>query len=426
MKRKGNIIEMVVDSINLNIAFDKVLGRKKKSTSVRRLKRRQSKILDRLANRIRDGSYTPLEYREFTLIEGGKERLIQSLPLTDRIAIHAIMRPLTKLFTSLLIRDTYSSMEGRGIHDGLNRLKKALSNKSETKYCLKMDVRKFYASIDKTVLIDQLRRKIKDKRMMQVLVNIINAYKGSGLPIGFHSSQFFGNFYLSQLDHMLKHAGDRYYFRYCDDIVILGSNKVFLHEMLHRIKRYDKDCLHMEIKGNYQIFPVSARHIDFLGYATNHTEIRLRKGIKQRAARKLHKLKSRRRRREVIAALWGWAKHANADKLMIKLIGMKKFKDLGIKQRAINGKRKFAGDRVNQTDLINSVIEVYDFEPDVETQNGHKYLVAAKWNGKDIKFFTGSSPIIDALQQCRNDDAFPFEATLKRVSIGKGSSFEFN
>ncbi|MFR9502778.1 MAG: hypothetical protein SNG69_04435 [Rikenellaceae bacterium] len=105
---------------------------------------------------------------------------------------------------------------------------------------------------------------------------------------------------------------------------------------------------------------------------------------------------------------------------------MKKFKDLGIKQRAINGKRKFAGDRVNQTDLINSVIEVYDFEPDVETQNGHKYLVAAKWNGKDIKFFTGSSPIIDALQQCRNDDAFPFEATLKRVSIGKGSSFEFN
>ena len=282
MKRYGYLIEQVVDESNLLEAFRMVMRGKKRTRTVRLFKKNRDKILAELAEEIRSGRYAPSGFREFEVVENGKTREIQSLPFKDRIALHAIMAVLGKTLGGMLIRDTYASLPNRGIHDGLKRIRRALKDRPNTRYCLKLDIKKFYHSIDQDVLIERLRRKIKDETMMQTLVRIIRSY-GPGLAIGYHSSQLLGNFYLCLLDHYMKcELGVKYYFRYCDDIVILGPDKGYLHETFDKLRTLVEGRLHLTIKQNWQIFPVEARGIDFLGYVIRHDYVLVRKHIKKR------------------------------------------------------------------------------------------------------------------------------------------------
>ena len=191
MKRYGYLIEQVVDESNLLEAFRMVMRGKKRTRTVRLFKKNRDAILAELAEEIRSGRYAPSGFREFEVVENGKTREIQSLPFKDRIALHAIMAVLGKKLGGMLIRDTYASLPRRGIHDGLKRIRRALKDRSNTRYCLKLDIKKFYHSIDQDVLIGRLRRKIKDETMMQTLIRIIHSY-GPGLAIGYHSSQLLG------------------------------------------------------------------------------------------------------------------------------------------------------------------------------------------------------------------------------------------
>ena len=166
MKRYGYLIEQVIEESNLIDAFDAVMRGKKRTRTVRYLIKNRDSLLSELAEEIKAGTYKLAGYREFTVVEHGKVREIQSLPFKDRIALHAIMNILGKIFGGMLIRDTYASLPKRGIHDGLMRVRKALKDKPGTRYCLKIDLKKFYHSVDQDVLIELLGRKIKDSRMM--------------------------------------------------------------------------------------------------------------------------------------------------------------------------------------------------------------------------------------------------------------------
>ena len=132
-------------------------------------------------------------------------------------------------------------------------------------YCLKLDVRKFYPSINHYVLKKMLRRKFKDADLLWLLDEIIDS--APGLPIGNYLSQYFANFYLAYFDHWIKEEKRvKYYFRYADDMVILSDDKSYLHDLLKEIGKYFNEELKLEIKSNYQIFPVDSRSIDFVGY----------------------------------------------------------------------------------------------------------------------------------------------------------------
>ena len=103
---------------------------------------------------------------------------------------------------------------------------------------------------------------------------------------GNYLSQFFANLYLTYFDHWVKEELKcKYYFRYADDIVILGNDKNYLRNVLVSIKLYLKQVLNLELKPNYQIFPVESRGIDFVGYKFYHTHVLLRKSIKMRMFR---------------------------------------------------------------------------------------------------------------------------------------------
>ena len=129
MKRLGYIIEQIVDRDNMNDAFDRVMkGRKRKrSHAGRRIIRNRDLIIDALIDRIECDMYNIRGYKEFEVVEHGKVRQIQSVPLEDRIALHAIMSVVGKHIKKRLIRDTYAAIPGRGMHDGLSRVRKALT-----------------------------------------------------------------------------------------------------------------------------------------------------------------------------------------------------------------------------------------------------------------------------------------------------------
>jgi retron-type reverse transcriptase len=227
------------------------------------------------------------------------------------------MNVLEPVFVANFTADTYSCIKNRGIHAAARKVIAALRDQDNTRYCLKLDVKKFYPTIDHDVLKEMLRRKFKDIQLLNLLDEIIDS--AEGLPIGNYLSQYFANFYLSGLDHWLKEEKRiQYYFRYADDLVILSGSKEQLHTLRFEIDQY-LTSIKLQMKGNYQVFPIEARGLDFVGYRFYHTHVLLRKSIKKNFARAL----ARRKNSKVIASYNGWAKHCNSGNLMKKLLNEK-------------------------------------------------------------------------------------------------------
>lgn len=263
-------------------------------------------------------------YKIFTIYDP-KEREIYQLPYyPDRIVHHAIMNILEPVFVSVFTTDTYSCIKGRGIHAASSKLKHVLhDNPQQTAYCLKLDIHKFYPSIDHSILKNILRRKIKDNRLLSLLDEIIDS--APGVPIGNYLSQYFANLYLAYFDHWLKEEKHvKYYFRYADDMVILHDNKDYLRTLFSEIQLYLNNNLNLQVKPNWQIFPISSRGIDFLGYVFYHTHTYLRKRIKQRFCRKVAQLNKRdisdRDYQQAVCSWMGWAKHCDSKHLLKKIL----------------------------------------------------------------------------------------------------------
>lgn len=272
---------------NLILAEKKARKGKRHQYGVKIFDRDKEENLKKLQQSLINKTYRTSAYKIFTIHEP-KERIIYKLPyFPDRICHHAVMNPLEHIFMKVFTQDTYSCIKKRGIHAALRKVRKVLKNKAETKYCLKLDIKKFYPSIDHEILKQLIRKKIKDKKLLWLLDEIIDS--APGLPIGNYLSQYLANFYLTYFDHWMKETERiKNYFRYADDMVILASNKLILHNLLRKIKDYLK-TLKLEVKPNHQIFPVAERGIDFVGYVIFHTHTRLRKSIKQNFARMLKK-----------------------------------------------------------------------------------------------------------------------------------------
>lgn len=315
MKRKGNLYEKIISIENLTIADAKAQKSKaKKYGVVLHNKNKEANIL-KLHEMLKNKTYQTSKYDIFKVYEP-KEREVYRLPyFPDRIAHHAIMNVLEPIFVANYTADTYSCIKKRGIHAASFALRKALESETETTYCLKLDVKKFYPSVDHDVLKSLLRRKFKDNELLWLLDEIIDS--APGLPIGNYLSQYLANFYLSYFDHYIKEElRVKYYFRYADDLIILHHDKVHLHQLLKAIQTYFKERLKLEVKQNWQVFPVKSRGIDFVGYVHFHTHVLLRKRIKQNFARMLKRNPSP----ASIASYNGWLKHCNSKNLKNKLL----------------------------------------------------------------------------------------------------------
>lgn len=315
MKRKGNLYAQIISPENLRAADATAQKGKGHQPGVVEHKKNRDANLQALHIALRDKTYRTSRYHIFPVYEP-KERLISQLPyFPDRIVHHAIMRILEPTFVACFTADTYSCIKGKGIHAASYALRRALRDRVGTRYCLKLDIRKFYPSVDHSILKNMLRRKFKDPDLLWLLEEIIDS--APGLPIGNLLSQYFANYYLSPFDHWLKEKQKvSRYFRYADDLVLPAPEKGPLHQLLADIREYLQIKLKLDIKANYQIFPVAARGINFVGYVHYHDYVLLRPSIKKAFARMMAK----RPNMPSIASYYGWAKHCNSRHLLKTLL----------------------------------------------------------------------------------------------------------
>ena len=295
---------------NLLVADKKARKGKKRQIGIRIYDKNKESNLLLLRDKLLSKTYRTSAYTVFKIFER-KEREIYRLPYyPDRIVHHAVMNVLEPVFMQMFTSDTYSCIKRRGIHGAANAVKKALRDEINTQYCLKLDIKKFYPSVNHSILKQIIRRKIKDKNLLLLLDEIIDS--AHGLPIGNYLSQYFANLYLTYFDHWIKEVkGVRYYFRYADDMVILARDKESLHKLFKDIQEYLIVNLELTVKENYQIFPVQARGIDFVGYVFYHTHVLLRKSIKKKYA----KMMVRYGNKKSIASYYGWSIYCNSINL---------------------------------------------------------------------------------------------------------------
>lgn len=313
MKKKKNLYDLIASRENLVKASNKAVSGKRYGL-IRHFVSNRETLLDKLHYTLMSCSYTPSSYREMYIYEP-KERLIKIAAFyPDRIVHHAVMNVVEPILKQTFIHHTYACIKGKGGHQCINDMYNDMRRDyTHTQYCLKFDIRKFYDSIDHNVLKSLIRRKIADQKTLNLIDQIIDS-TSPGIPIGNYTSQQFSNYYLAYFDHYCKEELNlKYYYRYMDDIVVLGSNKADLHDVFNNIKSYLKERLKLDIKANWQVFPVDKRQIDFCGYRVNHHGVMLRRRILYNYFKKLRKHKSQLRSEDdlkhAMPSHYGWLKH---------------------------------------------------------------------------------------------------------------------
>lgn len=428
MHREGFIIEEIIDYDNMSNAFDRVLrgSNRKQCGEGRYLLAHREEVISELQQEIQNATFHVSGYKVREICEYGKHRVLQIINMRERIGCHAIMEVVDRHLQHRFIRTAGASIKGRGTHDLMKQIRTTLQHRPELRYAYQFDIRHFYDNVNHQLAKDCFAKVFKDQRLLKILGGFTDLL-AQGISFGLRSSQGTGNLILSiYLDHPLKdEMAVPFFARYCDDGLVLAESKEelwmirdFIHEQLESIG--------FEIKPNERIYPVS-QGIDMVGYKIYPDHVMLRKRIKKKFARKIKQVKSRKRRRELIASFWGMSKHADCIHLNQKLIGdsyMKSFKDLGVTYKPANGQKYFPGDTTSIRDLVNLTIVVHDFQLGVCTKEGNdRCVVSIEANGQMKKFITNSEEMKNVLSQIENvEDGLPFETTIKAVGFGNGKT----
>lgn len=333
MKRIGNLYEKIISLENLRLADEKARRGKLRTYGVRHHDKNREANIIALHEALRTKTFKTSEYDIFTVFEP-KERLIFRLPYyPDRIVHHAIMNVLEPIWTSIFTHNTFSCIKKRGIEGCAKHVDKIIKKyKGKPLYCLKIDIKKFYPSIDHSTLKRIVRKKIKDKDLLWLLDEIIDS--AEGLPIGNYLSQFLANLMLAYFMHKVNEELKLDSTEYADDIAFFSDSKETLHKAFHGfIKPYIEDELNLTVKGNYQIFPIaknrydkSGRALDYVGYKFFREQKLIRKSIKQNFCRHVAKQNkhtpplSPKAYKQGICSWLGWAKHSNSKHLLKTII----------------------------------------------------------------------------------------------------------
>lgn len=346
MKRKGYIFEKIYDINNIKQAINKASLGKRNRKYVKKIMKNIDFYANEISEMLKNKEYEPSPYTIKTIVDGssGKVRTIYKPKFyPDQIIHWALMLQIESIFTKGMYAYTCGSVPRRGTSLGQKTLRKWLDNDYKgTKYCLKLDISKFYPSVNNEILKGMMRNKIKDKSCLWLIDAIIDS--NAGLPIGNYTSQWFANFFLQDLDHLIKEKlGIKYYIRYVDDLVILGSNKRKLHKVKIALDEY-LTTIDLKIKDNWQVFKVSKRPIDFLGFKFYYDKTILRKRTALRIRRRILKISKKQELNYkdacAIISYWGWIKRSNSYNFYNKYVKPKVNINLARRVISYYGKRE--------------------------------------------------------------------------------------
>jgi len=311
MKRYGNLYHKIVDIDNIRLAHKNARKNKTKYREIVEVDKDPEYYVQEIHRMLTDGSYRCSEYEKFIKNDSGKEREIFRVPyFPDRIVQHAIMQIVEPIWKKTLITDTFQAIKGRGVHKCKKKVEKVVQRLGK-RYCLQVDVRKFYPSICNEVLKDTARKKIKCRDTLKLLDQIIEGHEG--VPIGNYISQYFGNLVLSDIDHYCKEVlKAKYYFRYCDDIIVIDDDKEYLHFVKEELSKL-LTSKSLDMKGNYQVYKITKdRGVDCFGFVVCPTTTRLRKSIANAFRESVRSPNAD----LSVAAYYGWVKHLHSKECL--------------------------------------------------------------------------------------------------------------
>lgn len=312
MIRHGNLFKKITDIETLRCAYQMSRRGKSHYTAVKRFEKNVDENLKDIQKSLINKTFKTGKYRIEDRIEGGKMRRIYKLPYApDRIVQHALMAVVGSIIRRSLIRDTFQSLPERGTADARRRVQKFVKA-NQPKYALKLDIRKYYPSVNNDRLKQMVRRKIKCVDTLWLIDDILNSM--DGLPIGNLTSQYFGNFYLYQFDwwvkQKLKASG---YFRYCDDLILFANSKSQLRKWFYQIESH-LNGLELDVKPNWQIVSMQKQGVDFVGFVFMLDKTRLRPSIAENFKQSAKK-KTALKLFAALIAYKGWMMRANAKML---------------------------------------------------------------------------------------------------------------
>ncbi len=286
MKCAGQLMQEVVTAENLRLAFWKAAKGNRAKTDCRAFEADLDGHLEALRVGLASGTTEFGNYRHFR-IRDPKPRLICAAAFVERVAHHALMNLCEPILERAAVFDSYACRKGKGRLAAVDR---ARHFARQHEWFLKLDVRKYFDSIDHATLMEMLGRKFKDPTLLGLFSRIVASYEtvpGKGLPIGNLTSQHFANFYLGPLDRFCKEALRRTaYVRYMDDVVVWGESGAELRHLLESVTEYAREQLRLSIKES-PIINRTQHGMDFLGYRIYPHDCRLARRSKVRFIRKL-------------------------------------------------------------------------------------------------------------------------------------------
>lgn len=265
-KRFGQLYEQCFSLEALYAAYYEARRGKRKTLAVQRFERDLGANIAALHQELASDTYEPMPYRHFWVTEP-KPRQISAPAFRDVVVQHAIYALIYPIFDRTFIGDSHGCRKGLGIHSASDRAQRFLRQSPEGSYTLQLDIRKFYYRIDRQILRRLVERRIKDRRLVEVMMRFAEFEEPLGVPIGNLLSQIYALIYLDPLDHFVKRELKvRRYVRYVDDFILFGLTRDQAHELRHRIEAWLADNLRLEF-SRWTVAPVS-RGVNFVGFRT--------------------------------------------------------------------------------------------------------------------------------------------------------------
>ena len=315
---------------NLKKAFMKARKGKTSKLYVLKFEKELKKNLFALRNELIFRIYKPKPLKTF-IVRDPKTRKISKSDFKDRVVHHALINIIKPIFEPNFIYDNFANRIGKGTFNAIERFdyfkRKASKNNSRKCYALKADVKHYFKTVNHDILLEIIKKKIKDKRVLWLIKLIISNHntkeKGVGMPLGNLTSQFFAGVYLNELDQFVKHRlKAKYYIRYVDDFVILHHDKDILINYKKQINEFLLKNLKLELHPDKSSILTLNTGIGFLGFRIFFYHKLIKKKNLSHFDRKFNKLRKLYKeelidREKIIEKLEGWlayVSHANTFK----------------------------------------------------------------------------------------------------------------
>lgn len=297
----------------------------------------REKNLVKLWRELKHETYIPSDYIEFKVYEP-KERVIHAPRIRDKIVQFSAHMVLQEVYMPIFINSSYACLVERGTHKAVNKLQhnmKYVQWKYGDGWVLKMDVSKFFYSINREILKKILRKKIKDDKFLRLLDKIIDSSPEGekGIPLGNVTSQDFANIYLNEVDqYAMRYLGLKYYVRYMDDIIIVIPTKEEAQKAKENITAYLNDRLDLQINNKTKIFPID-QGVNAYGFKIFTTHKLIRNSSKAAMKRRIKAMDRKVQSGEIsekevqqsVNSWLGHARHSNSYNLSKKIFSKYKY-----------------------------------------------------------------------------------------------------